>query len=63
MLFGASITLVMVAVIARHRANQRVFDSEALIGEPAPARIAQPAHASTLTDDVDDEPVAQHGKP
>jgi MFS family permease len=63
LIFGATITLVMVIVIARHRANQRVFDSEALIGEPAPARIAQPVQASTLANGVDDEPVAQHGEP
>jgi LPLT family lysophospholipid transporter-like MFS transporter len=48
LIFGATITLVMLAVMARHRANQRRFDSEALIGEPGPAAIAKPSQAATL---------------
>ncbi len=48
LVFGATITLVMLAVMAMHRANQRVFDSEALIGEPGSAAIAQPSKAATL---------------
>jgi LPLT family lysophospholipid transporter-like MFS transporter len=32
-MFGAFVALVMLLVIRRHRANQRVFDSVALIGQ------------------------------
>ena len=49
MIFGATIAVVMVLIISRHRANQRAFDSESLIGQRGSAALANPASASTAS--------------
>lgn len=47
LIFGLTIAVVMTLVIARHRANQRAFDSESLIGQHGSAALARPAGAGT----------------
>lgn len=57
--FGLLIATVMVLIMARHRANQRSFDSEALIGQLGSAALAKPATAAS----VGPRPEARAGGP
>lgn len=54
-LFGTSIAVVMILIIARHRANQRVFDAESLIGQHGSAALARPDAAGEALADCCDE--------
>ena len=49
LIFGLTIAVVMALVMARHRANQRAFDSESLIGQQGSAALARPAGATAAT--------------